>query len=113
MNNRKTLAPEIMTSVVKLLERQKAHDLCCNSLTDLGIDIMDGLSFDCVDFIADLVGWPPDNTVETNACEIANATGEWPGDAVCRDWIYDAWNRVTEGSWTVEKFLEYITREYD
>ena len=41
------------------------------------------------DLALDLLGVPADNTVETDACGVANATGEWPEWGMCRDYWYN------------------------
>ena len=69
-----------------LREFYESHDLWMR-LFDIGVSV----DFPCdpLGRLLDFAGVPADNTVETNACEIANETGEWPRNAICRDSFYD------------------------
>lgn len=97
--------------VLKLLEQQKSHDQLLGKLDDIGVSAHNGFCFSCLDFVADAIGVPSDNTVETRACEIANATGKWPENAYSRDWIYHEWGEVVDGNKAVEQFLDDLLSE--
>lgn len=62
--------------------------------------------------IADLCGVPKDNCAETNACDRANETGEWPDDAYCRDWLFDTFYALPDSSTeTISEWLSELEEE--
>jgi len=67
-----------------------------------------------LDVALDILGWPADNTVETNACERANATGVWPEESFCRDWIWNLYTEMVEQFGAVDVFIEHVreTRKF-
>ncbi len=61
--------------------------------------------------VLDALGVPADNTVETNACDIANETGVWPEGAYCRDWAYEKWyNLRRQKKPNAKKFIAHMRR---
>jgi len=46
---------------------------------------------DSCEAILDLLCVPKDNTVDSGACDYANAMGEWPAWGFCRDSYMDMW----------------------
>jgi hypothetical protein len=96
--------------LIALLECQRTHDAAWREFPMLYEDKPD-LQMHTLDIVADIVGVPADNTVETQACEIANATGEWPEDAYCRDWVFHDWESVEDGKQTAEWFLRQLEEE--
>jgi len=81
-------AVAVLPIVAKLLEAQAALDKVRDVLLALTERTDDP---DLLDMALDLLGVPPDNTVETNPCEIQAKTGAWPDGAYCRDWHYGEW----------------------
>lgn len=57
----------------------------------------------------DILGEPKDNTIETNACEIANETGEWPEGSHCRDVIVDVYLLMVGKRNDIEGYIEVVT----
>ena len=100
--------------LVRLLEMDAAHDKKVEQLekaigtaeTNL---YLDGL----LDIVLDALGVPADNTVETNACDIANDTGEWPDGSYCRDFWYWAWwdTKRGESETTIENFPAWVREQ--
>ena len=111
MDNIKTTDSEVSELVYRLLEAQKEHDKNLDEISEYsdGVDL--AIRFDSVYPIADLLGVPKDNTVETNACEIMTDTGEWPEDAYCRDWIYYRWNECLSGEVSIFSFVQEMLAE--
>lgn len=97
----------ILTVALNLAKKQLAIDKIMDILSDLRIDV-DPLNPGLFDDIADLLGVPTDNTVETNACGRANTTGVWPTDAYCRDWVYNLWGEVVRGEITPEMYIKKL-----
>ncbi len=97
----------IATVALNLAKKQLAIDQIMDVLSDFKIDL-DVLDPGLADDIADLLGVPQDNTVETNACGRANTTGVWPADAYCRDWIYNLWGEVVRGEITPEMYIKEL-----
>lgn len=62
-----------------------------------------------IDHVADLLGVPPDNTVESNVCEIADQSGDWPSWGCSRDYVYNRWGDVCDGEISVREFVEWLT----
>lgn len=104
--------PTIGDSIlIRLLQLDVSHDKKLKKLEQLiSVDNaelhLDGL----LDIVLDVLGVPPDNTVETDAVNIANTTGKWPEGSYSRDPFYDAWFAIKRGQseTTVEKFPEWV-----
>ena len=73
---------------------------------DIASDFQEAWHVDLLDWCADMMGVPRDNTVETRVCEIANMGQGWPRNAYCRDWIYNTWLEVIGGFRTIESLIE-------
>lgn len=97
---------KLLPIIVRLLNGQAIFDGLYDSLYGHGIIL--GMDFKLFETALDLLGVPRDNTAETNACDIANATGQWPDDAYCRDWTYDAWDKCKRNP---EKFIAVMEKE--
>ena len=100
--------------LARLLEMDAAHDKKVEQLEKaIGADgtnlYLDGL----LDIVLDALGVPADNTLETNACDIANATGEWPEGSYCRDFWRDAWWNTTRGEseTTIANFPAWVREQ--
>lgn len=90
-----------------LREFYAVHDFW-EQLVDCGVEI--DLPCDLLGRLLDLLGVPDDNTVEVNACEIANETGNWPENAICRDSFYD---EALERRENPKQFIRDILDELD
>lgn len=100
--------------LVRLLEMDAAHDKKVEQLEKaigaIGTNLyLDGL----LDIVLDALGVPADNTIETNACDIANATGEWPEGSYCRDFWFDAWLHTKRGEseTTIANFPAWVREQ--
>lgn len=100
-----SIAAPVHAIVMRLLAIQLRHNNAFNRLEAAGVSLPADIEVDVLDLIADWYGVPEDNTVETNACDRANATGEWPEDAYCRDWIMDEWGKVEDGDASFDDFI--------
>lgn len=89
----------------RILTAYLPHYMAMIKLEDAGLRPPAALYFDGIDLAADIIGVPADNTVETKACDIANATGEWPEGAYCRDWLLFMWCGVEDGEATIEQVV--------
>ena len=99
------------TVVMRLLEQQLKFDRAANAYREKHGDESMEIDIDLVELVADMYGVPQDNTVETDACSIASATGEWPDGAYCRDWLLHCWMNVVEGRWSVLRFVKELCDE--
>ena len=64
------------------------------------------------DIALDLMGVPPDNTVETNADSIANETGQWPDHAFCRDCFSEKWDETDHSSpVAINQYIKWVRQE--
>lgn len=120
MNRRTKLAQELRTLAIEMLTAQLKFDTAWRELDEedgIETNVDEQLLEEDNDFffqldsiiqhVADLLGIPADNTVETNACDIANRYGAWPKWAYCRDWLSVLWDRVHWGdTYTVEDFVD-------
>ena len=97
--------------VMRLLEQQLKFDRAANAYREKHGEYSMEIDIDLVEIVADIYGVPQDNTVETDACDIANETGEWPEGAYCRDWLLHCWTNVVEGRWDVRRFIQEIRDE--
>ena len=77
---------------VVILEAKAEHDAAVDAIgkalngADLG-----PLYLDIIDAIADHLGFPEDN-VSAFAYEEYASGQDWPKEAYCRDWLYNAWD---------------------
>jgi len=99
--------------VMELLEIQLAHDRAIDDKFELRerLELPCDLTVNLLDVIADCCGVPKDNTIETNASNIAMSTGVYPEGVYCRDWLLNEFRDVTEGKSTLESFVDSLRSE--
>lgn len=98
-NSKKKITKEVLKILEAMVEAEQFIDGVVEVVGD------EGNAPSLLNEMADLVGIPKDNTVETNACDIANNTGYWPKGVYCRDWIYNAWEDYGRDKNIFIKFL--------
>jgi hypothetical protein len=111
MSCEQKLGVQTLDLVKKLLALQLANNKFISRMYEQNVTFPPEAEFDATDLIADLCGVRADNTVETDACTIANVTGVWPVGAYCRDWIWDSWQEVVRGESSIESFIEALCAE--
>ena len=65
---------------------------------------------DFADTLFDIMGLPADNSLETNCCDVANKTGEWPPWGFCRDSWHDLFFDGVSPEEIVNQVLEYVNK---
>ncbi len=98
--------------LIKLLEIELKQSRMHDKLRDLVGGECDNLYAEgIVDVVLDALGVPVDNTVETNACDVANATGVWPDWAYCRDSYHEKWYEQTQSiNPSPKKYIAWVRR---
>ena len=98
--------------LIKLLEIEIKQSRMHDKLQDLVGGECDNLYAEgIVDVVLDALGVPADNTVETNACDVANATGVWPDWAYCRDSYHEKWYEQTQSmNPSPKKYIAWVRR---
>lgn len=101
--------------LARLLEMDASHDKKVEQLEKAIGTYGANLYLDeLLDIVLDALGVPADNTVETDACDIANATGEWPEGSYCRDFWYDVWwnTKRGESETTIANFPAWVREQF-
>lgn len=63
-----------------------------------------------LDLTLDLLGMPEDSVSEQETLQELGETGELPGGAFCREWMYILWEEsVLSGEMSVAQFIETVT----
>lgn len=95
----------------ELLKLQRQQDKWCESIEAAGVELNCPIAGNwlLLHLALDILGEPKDNTVETNACEIANETGEWPEGSHCRDVIVDVYLLMVVKRNDIEGYIEVVT----
>ena len=99
--------------IIKLLRLDAAYDKVAAKYmfeeSELR-DAADTYASGVFDAILDSLGVPPDNTIKTNACDVANVTGAWPWYGFCRDSWVDKWRETAEGTSgiSIEQFPDWV-----
>jgi hypothetical protein len=94
-----------------LLAKQAEGESKLSALRDEIEDSLDRIYQDFISAegaILDILGVPKDNTVETNCCEIATETGQWPEWGYCRDWAYELYGQFITQRRDVDGFIQAI-----
>lgn len=96
----------------ELLKLQRKQDLWHEEIEASGhIQVSDPISgnYLLLELALDILGEPKDNTIETNACEIANTTGEWPEGSHCRDFIIDIYLLMVGKHNDIDGYIDVVT----
>lgn len=70
-----------------VLDKTRDWDNLCDRAHDLGWDITRVIDFDGEDLILDVLGFPPDNTMDFAYDDLSRSPGVFCRDSL-RDWLY-------------------------
>ncbi len=100
----------------ELLKLQRQQDKWLNETEACGhieIDEPISSSYLLLDLALDILGEPKDNTIETNASEVFQETGEIPQGTHCRDYIHDVYCLMVGKHNDIEGFIDVVTGKRD
>lgn len=111
----KKISRDLLSVARELLDLQCKQDKWNDKVYAAGIELNEPISGSwlLLHLALDILGYPKDNTEETNACEIANETGKWPEGAFSRDGIVHAYRVMVVKDGNLNGFIEVATGRRD